>query len=331
MNDDLATIERKLLDALATAKANGWREADLTQAMRQLRNKPAADLFVHLHLGVEGWRQRRAIAPDVARRAAQYLLVTAKSLRPLPQVDGAPSEAGDASVLAKVRALLAKAESTTYEAEADALNAKACELMARHAIDAAMVQRTSGSAADGATAVRRIFTDNPYAKARFHLLSTVARTCRCRAIWSQGFGFAHVFGAPADLEATELLFTSLLVQATTAMVATSPSSAAASSTAAYRRAFLVAFAGRIGERLRDGNDQAVADARREHGDAILPVLASKEQAAEDALREFAPDTRTISLSVSNHRGWSAGKAAADRAALSHQAPLPARRAAIGGG
>ncbi|MEY2571543.1 MAG: hypothetical protein QOE63_1893, partial [Acidimicrobiaceae bacterium] len=120
MTDELANLERKLLDALAKAKANGWREADLTQAMRQLRNKPAADLYLHLHLGIEGWRQRRAVAPDVAMRAAQYLLVTAKSLRPLPQVDGSAAEAGDASVLAKVRALLAKAESTTYEAEADA-------------------------------------------------------------------------------------------------------------------------------------------------------------------------------------------------------------------
>ena len=42
-------------------------------------------------------------------------------------------------VIDRVRALLAKAESTTYPAEADALLAKAQELITRHAIDAALL------------------------------------------------------------------------------------------------------------------------------------------------------------------------------------------------
>ena len=51
-------------------------------------------------------------------------------------------EATDA-VLARIRQLLAKAESTTFEAEALAFTAKAQELMTRHAIDAALVHDTA--------------------------------------------------------------------------------------------------------------------------------------------------------------------------------------------
>ena len=46
---------------------------------------------------------------------------------------------------AKVRALLAKAESTTFEAEAEALFAKAHQLMVRNAIDEAVLHLSGSS------------------------------------------------------------------------------------------------------------------------------------------------------------------------------------------
>jgi hypothetical protein len=45
----------------------------------------------------------------------------------------------DPRVLEKVRALLAKAESSEFDAEAEAFTAKAQELMARHSIDHALL------------------------------------------------------------------------------------------------------------------------------------------------------------------------------------------------
>ena len=52
--------------------------------------------------------------------------------------------AGRRSGARQGRALLAQAESTTFEAEAESFTAKAQQLMARHAIDAAMVGRGPG-------------------------------------------------------------------------------------------------------------------------------------------------------------------------------------------
>ena len=46
----------------------------------------------------------------------------------------------------------------------------------------------------------------------------VAAANRCRAVWHRSLGLCTVLGFPGDLDAVELLVTSLLVQATTAMV-----------------------------------------------------------------------------------------------------------------
>ena len=46
----------------------------------------------------------------------------------------------------------------------------------------------------------------------------MAQANRCRVVWSKDLGLVTVIGFPADLDAVELLFTSLLVQANTAML-----------------------------------------------------------------------------------------------------------------
>ena len=116
-----------------------------------------------------------------------------------------------------MRALLAKAESTSFPEEAEALTAKAQELMSRHAVDRALVD----AAAAGATSAvgRRLGLDDPYAGAKSLLLSEVAEANGCRSVWSKDLGFATVFGQEADIDSVELLFTSLLGQATAAMTA----------------------------------------------------------------------------------------------------------------
>ncbi len=88
----------------------------------------------------------------------------------------------DGKVLARIRALLAKAESTTFEEEAHAFTAKAQELMTRHAIDVAMLGASAGSDAAISTEHRMIRIEQPYADPKISLLGAVARANRCRAI-----------------------------------------------------------------------------------------------------------------------------------------------------
>jgi len=97
-------------------------------------------------------------------------------------------------------------------------------------------------------------------------------------VWYKSPGMSAVIGFPADLDAVELLFTSLLVQANTAMLRAGAKrdQYGRSRTRAFRQSFLMSYAIRIGERLAgaagDAERQVAAEAP---GRNLLPVLAAR--------------------------------------------------------
>jgi len=224
-----------------------------------------------------------------------------------------PAPVGEAQekVLAKVRALLSKAESTEFPDEAEALSAKAQELMSRHSLQQAMFDHDvgRGASAEG----RRLWLEAPYAGAKALLVQVIATTNRCRAVWSQKLGFVTVVGAEADLASVELLTTSLLLQANRAILAAGRqvTRRGTSRTRSFRQSFLVAFATRVGERLREASDAGTAVVSADP--RLLPVLAARDRAVEDLTTQLFPGTVRRSLAVSNAAGWGAGRAAADLA------------------
>ncbi|MGW0563359.1 DUF2786 domain-containing protein [Streptomyces sp. NPDC003016] len=223
-----------------------------------------------------------------------------------------PATPGEPRMLTRIRALLAKAEATDYPDEAEALTAKAQELMARHSIDAALLA-AQGRTGD-APAACRIGVDAPYETAKAILLDAAASANRCRAVWNSALGFSTVIGFEPDLEAVELLYTSLLVQGTTAMTRAEAAQRAAGRkrTKAFRQAFLTAYASRVGHRL----SEATRHVTEEAGGSLLPVLAARDVAVEDrAERMFPQTTSTRIRGVNDHAGWEHGTAAADRARM----------------
>jgi hypothetical protein len=104
----------------------------------------------------------------------------------------------DQRMLGRVRALLAKAESTEFAAEAEALTARAQELTARHSIDYALLAAASGST--DAPSGRRLFIENPHEAPKAVLLDVVAAANRSRAVWDRSLGLCTVLGFPADLD-----------------------------------------------------------------------------------------------------------------------------------
>ena len=208
--------------------------------------------------------------------------------------------------------LLAKAESTEFPDEAEALSAKAQELMNRHAFERALLDADT-QRQQTATSIR-LWLDSPYVDAKSHLVAAIARANRCRAVFYSKLGFVAVVGEEMDLEITELLSTSLLVQATRAMVAegSQVSRAGTSRTRSFRQSFLVAYATRIGERLDEAGTRAhdpAEDAR------LLPVLAKRSRVVEETFAAMFSHTVQRSVSATNGAGWHAGRAAADRADL----------------
>ncbi|MCW3814471.1 DUF2786 domain-containing protein [Micromonospora sp. DR5-3] len=282
--------------------------------------------------GDAGWLDRRAGGDRItALRDAVDALALVEGLPPIAVLrppPGGPAAAprttapGTGSrMLDRVRALLAKAESTTFPAEAEALTGKAQELMARHSIDAALLDATA-ERPDRPGGIR-LGTDAPYAAAKALLIQEVAAANRCESVWSDDLGFATVLGFPTDLAAVELLHTSLLVQATAAMLRGRGERRAGSGrrTKGYDESFLNAFALRIGERLRAvtaAADRAAAEERT--GDALLPVLAARSEAVQERVDQLFPGVTRHRLQVRDAEGWTSGTSAADRASLDVGAP-----------
>jgi len=236
------------------------------------------------------------------------------------RVPGARSAPGEEKLLARVRALLAKAESTTFEAEADTFTAAAQAMMARHNIDEALLHRHDGQDDDRPSGIR-LAVDNPYPEPKAILLQQIAEANRCRAVWSRHLGFTTVLGYRADTAWVELLYTSLLVQATTAMTKAGSKTTrhGTSRTRAFRSAFLESFAVRIGERLRQATQEAETEAAEAGARDLLPVLADRSKAVDEELFRVFPqmtNTRRESWNIDNE-GWSAGRTAADLTDLAH--------------
>lgn len=225
----------------------------------------------------------------------------------------------------RISALLDKAESTPFEAEADAFLAKAQELMARHAIDEAMLA-SARSATDEIDHDGHLIRP-PYSSAKANLLGAVASANRCRVVVERrpsGRTYCTVVGHQTDLANVRMLFTTLSFQAVRFMLdAPVP---AHDTPRRFRHAFLLAYAARIGQRLHEAEQLATAEAEadqagRPSGPSVSVVLASREAQVEHALHEAFPGLRTRRSTASSAAGFASGAAAANRASLD-QRPLP---------
>lgn len=205
----------------------------------------------------------------------------------------------------KIRALLAKAEATEYAAEAEAFTAKAQDLMSRHAIDAALLD--SAAAPDIDVTGRRIHFDAPYVLEKAQLLTAVAEANRAQVVTFAHLGLAVVVGTPVDVDQIEMLFTSVLIQATRAM--SEAGSPGRNRSSPFRRSFLIAYAIRIRERLTEADDAV----RASYGSELVPVLAQQSQAVTAEFKRMFPHVRSRTVTSVDLAGWEAGRDAADRA------------------
>lgn len=329
--------------------AHGWAPSDLVHIVtRQLNESRVPTLLALLteeaarHPGERvspAWSDDLAAAglpvaldlrdvPTV--RAALELATCLATLPPIAVLVPPPGAGGagctatgaDSKLLARVRALLAKAEATEYDEEAEALSAKAQELVSRHALERLLADGVSagGPAAD-VPAARRIWVDPPYVFAKALLVAAVAEANHCRAVASEGLGFCTVVGQESHLASVDVLVTSLLVQAGAAMRrhGRQLDTAGTSRTRSFRQSFLVAYAGRIGERLRAAADEAVKSSGR--AGELVPVLHRQEEQVDAATDALFPELVTRAAAIGNAQGWVAGRAAADLARLDTEREL----------
>jgi hypothetical protein len=221
--------------------------------------------------------------------------------------------------IARVHALLDKAESTPYEAEAEAFLAKAQELMGRHAIDEAMLAAT-GRSGDEIVQHHQVIAA-PYANAKSMLLGSVAKANRCRVVTENRGGgrvYATLVGHQTDVESVEVLFLALSFQAVRFMLAATVPPG--DTPRRFRHSFLLAYAMRIGERLREVDRLTQEQAQRDQldqpsGRSVSLVLASREAQVDRAVADAFPGLRVRRVQSSSGAGHASGRSAANRSSL----------------
>ena len=219
------------------------------------------------------------------------------------------------SMLERVRKLLAKAEDPACTPqEAAALNDKAAELIAKYGVDRALLAASAPESDPVGDRVVAVLA--PYALDKTTLLAAVARAMRCRTVRRKEFGPGgyfynmHLFGFASDLERTELLFTSLLVQAAFGLAAEPVPGW--ESVAAFRRSWLAGFTHAVWHRLSEAERRA-ATAATSAGPSVAVVLLDRGQLVDRRVEEAYPRLRSSAPRRLMGSGHAGGYAAGERA------------------
>ena len=210
----------------------------------------------------------------------------------------------DADLLDRVRKLLAKAEDEgCAPAEAEALTAKAAELMARYGIDRALLGALRPET--DRPADRVFILANPWGDVKRHLLAGLAMALRCQCVQTrseQGTRL-HVFGYSSDLERADILFTSLLVQMARAL-AQQAVPGYGGEARAWRRSWMLGYAAAVVARVRAAEEAAAASAGAAgaeggaHGQSAALVLADRSLVVRRQVATAYPRLRKARVTYS---------------------------------
>jgi hypothetical protein len=188
-------------------------------------------------------------------------------------------------MLRKVRALLDLAENAAAtEEERNTAMATATEMMAKYGIDQAMAN-ARGQIREEIIA-RRIDILNPYGYEKASLAAYIGDALNCQVV-SHRFGTTYngvtMIGYQNDVARTEMLYTSLLLQATRQIMDVRPeySWPTPSETTRYRKNWFMAFAVRVGRRVLAIEIRAARRFEDDHaGAGTALVLADRKTQAQ---------------------------------------------------
>jgi hypothetical protein len=236
-------------------------------------------------------------------------------------------------LLVRVRKLLAKAEDESVTPpEAQALTAKAAELMAKYGIDRALLAADRPETDQPASRILDI--DNPWARVKAHLLCGLGSALRCQCILLSGTSPGtriHVFGYGSDIERTDLLYTSVLIQMWHGLVGAQVP-AWSRSPRAWRRSWLLGFATAVICRVRAAEHAAASAATSPAtpgNSRTALVLADRALVIRGKVEQEYPVTRTARVTYSGS-GYGAGYAQGQKADIGGSRLAAGRGRALSG-
>jgi hypothetical protein len=233
-----------------------------------------------------------------------------------------------ATRLSKIEALLRKAESTEFEAEAEAFAEKAAELMAEWSIEEFQVNVWGEQPKDAEPILFEYFVKAPYAKDRLDVLFGIARAMGCRGFYypvsRTGYKTmvndrnhdlrTKVVGFPGDVERVIQMYESIIVQLDVVLNAhkSDPDQRWMSlgEKKVWRASFVRSYGWRISTRIKDAYRRVAETSET----SALAVRAKDEIVAE--FYDDLPLSHGRSARSASGAGAAAGRQAADNAQIS---------------
>jgi hypothetical protein len=174
----------------------------------------------------------------------------------------------------KIRKLLRQAENTPHEEEARTFYAKAQELMLRFRIEESLLWVNDPSKRESIDTIDIGIKDKqPGARYKRLILLRIAQLSSCRMYYIHAGNQSKVVGFPQDLVWTDMLYSSIMSQASFAMAKAQAIDGDGINTRTFRNNFYRGFANRIIERLDETYKQAVESVAYSGSTAL--VLASR--------------------------------------------------------
>lgn len=228
---------------------------------------------------------------------------------------------------AKIKALLTKAESSQFEAEAEAFNLKVAELMAKHGItEAELLAESGGDATQMHIVERRYVVLAPYSIDRMNLVSGIARAMGGHAYYfvqsrdgsktrtksKDHNTYAVLIGTEADIDRIEQMLESLNKQMDKFREQAQSNEwfSGMGQKKVWNATFIRAYSSRISQRIREIYQRAESEAT---GGAEI-VLYDKKKLLVEYLKPKGLTTKKSSRKF-DLSGASAGRAAADRSVI----------------
>lgn len=233
----------------------------------------------------------------------------------------------------KINALLLKAESTEFPEEAEALTAKAMQLMSQYAIDEALLEATKTEKDPREKVETRIArVPKPYSMERMVILQQVAKAMGGYMYYypqaRDGMKTAlnskdhstkvGLIGFPSDLDRIWQMFESLIRQEANARKYEIEGCyfEGQGQKKIWNKSFIRAFAYRIGSRLKEIMQEGIDS--QANSSSVALVFKGREQAVNEAVAAAGLGKGKSSQRQTSFAGAAAGRAAGNRASLSHE-------------
>lgn len=213
--------------------------------------------------------------------------------------------------------------------------AKAQQMIAEHAITEAMLSTRRNDNTKPEARVVKVHP--PYAADKAGLLGSVGTRNRTRAVITkraQGKEPMEVtlVGFSDDLDATEMMFTSLLMQMVNEMLAhpfevrtVGGYVVPGGSKETQRRNYMAGYVNRVGERLDEASRAAEQTVQQTETSSVALVLLDRKTQVAAAYHEMFPNASRMRRStIGDQNAYAAGRSAGSRADLGQQRVAPRR-------